>query len=147
MLRIAQFTVTMILLAFALSACSLVSEQCDVMTTDNLAEQNPDGFRVFKNTDGRELNSLKESSDRSEIAALLQVIKNADGKWRIDAAGVPVGQFRVVFYKTGERINSISFGKEIIIAQGCGYFAAASIPTSDQAKLLKVTGIMPEDLQ
>ncbi len=147
MLRIKTIIATVTVLAFALPACSLASEKCDLMTTDNIAEQEPDTFRVFSNMDGRELNPLKVSSTQHALASLLQIIENANEKWRIDVAGVPVGAFRVVFYKGDERINSISFGDEFIVAQGCGYFAAASIPKSDQDTLLTVTGVTLEELQ
>jgi len=136
-----RVAVIFVLLGLSTSACS---KRCDYMTTDGLAAGRPDEFRVFDNTDGREQRPLKQSMDTTEIEALIAIVENAHGKWRIDTFGVPVGQYRVVFYVEGNQLVSFSFGNRFIVAQGCNYFAAANIPANDDKTLTEITGVDPE---
>ncbi|MEL6474055.1 MAG: hypothetical protein AAFQ21_08210 [Pseudomonadota bacterium] len=134
-----------LMLAFAivLSGCgSLYGESCEQMHFASINVEDVTSVRLHR-TNGRESaeNQLAELSGREEIQATFKFLTTRRSKWRASPFGVPVGRYRIVFWKNEERRGSVSFGEEFLVGQGCGYFFAANVSSKEITQLASLLGV------
>lgn len=136
-----QSLITAFLLLMS-AACSLESKTCEYMATDSIVNGAPDTIRVFMGSDeaGKKEPAFT-SSDQTDINWLKNLIASKDNRWKIDALGVPVGVYSIVFYKEDTRLASVSIGPRFLVAQGCNYFASTSITNGEEQRIVEITGI------
>jgi hypothetical protein len=70
------------------------------------------------------------------VLGVMDFLLDRADRWHADAFGVPVGCYRFVFYETGDRLGSVSLGSDFIEAQGCGYFFAKTLSSSEMDTLM-----------
>lgn len=121
---------------------SFSGESCEQMHFASFNADDVTSIRLHR-TNGSESiqNQIAELSGGDEIQAAFEFLTSRRNKWRASPFGVPVGRYRIVFWKEDERLASVSFGKEFLVGQGCGYFFSASVSSKDIIELAKLLGV------
>ncbi|MEO0784227.1 MAG: hypothetical protein AAFY10_00910 [Pseudomonadota bacterium] len=126
--------------ALVLTSCDyLVNDYCSDMNFASVDPSTVSQINVF-DTRTRETNDLLLATltSASEIERFFQFFSDDERGWHANAFGVPVGDRRIVYFDGEDRLGAVSLGDGFLVGQGCGYFFARNLSSSETKALLEI---------
>lgn len=114
-----------------LSACGLAGD-CQSMKFSSLAQANR--MRISTNHD----KTLRETTDRAEIASLVKFVSARTDSWCKPWAGVPIGLARAELYSDKTFLGAVSLGSNFA---GAGQWRVRTLEKAEREELLHIFGI------
>ena len=114
-----------------LAACGF-AEDCQSMNFSSLAQANR--MRISTNHD----KTLRETTDRTEIASLVKFVSARTDGWCKPWAGVPIGLARAELYADKKFLGAVSLGSNFAVA---GQWRVRALEKTEREKLLHIFAI------